>query len=401
MAFLGLSGDALTFLGGVAEGASKEIDRQLDRQQEAIKAASSAAIRARLAARKKYDTDIENMTKEIRPLLSQYNLPNVAALMALPEPQRKEIVGKLATIDGKDNRAKFFSAIKEFEGKTNLTEAELINSLVPAYKEAEIDYSGLVPRTAVDVLFGFDPKDELASRVKLGTGATRPDVTRRDLSSFQQGLSRKGKIKVFADDAKDVDNFRRAFTKDIFARLGGKGVEGIDGIYRPESGKEADLTLATTYVNLLIPQYNEIVRKLQIDEGLSLIEAQNRARSIAANNINSRYKMEDIAGNQNKIKSILNNAALQNPDALAQNSYMSLLKGNASDKVSLMSLLTYNENRYSNKFSKNENIGTDFHQEVEGELRERLTALNYSEEEIRNILKVFGIRIKPYITGGN
>ncbi len=401
MAFLGLSGDALTFLGGVAEGASKEIDRQLDRQQEAIKAASSAAIRARLAARKKYDTDIENMTKEIRPLLSQYNLPNVAALMALPEPQRKEIVGKLATIDGKDNRAKFFSAIKEFEGKTDLTEAELINSLVPAYKEAEMDYSGLVPRTAVDVLFGFDPKDELASRVKLGTGATRPDVTRRDLSSFQQGLSRKGKIKVFAEDAKDVDNFRRAFTKDIFARLGGKGVEDVRGIYRPESGKEADLTLATTYVNLLIPQYNEIVRKLQIDEGLSLIEAQNRARSIAANNINSRYKMEDIAGNQNKIKSILNNAALQNPDALAQNSYMSLLKGNASDKVSLMSLLTYNENRYSNKFSKNENIGTDFHNEVEGELRERLTALNYSEKEIRNILKVFGIRIKPYITGGN
>ena len=89
MAFLGLSGDALTFLGGVAEGASKEIDRQLDRQQEAIKAASSAAIRARLAARKKYDTDIENMTKEIRPLVSQYNLPNVASLMALPEPQRK------------------------------------------------------------------------------------------------------------------------------------------------------------------------------------------------------------------------------------------------------------------------------------------------------------------------
>ena len=132
-----------------------------------------------------------------------------------------------------------------------------------------------------------------------------------------------------------------------------------------------------------------------------MIEAQNRARSIAANNINSRYKMEDIAGNQNKIKSILNNAALQNPDALAQNSYMSLLKGNASDKVSLMSLLTYNENRYSNKFSKNENIGTDFHQEVEGELRERLTALNYSEEEISRIMKVFTIRIKPYVTGGN
>ena len=41
MAFLGLSGDALTFLGGVATGASKEIDRQLERQQEAIKEASS------------------------------------------------------------------------------------------------------------------------------------------------------------------------------------------------------------------------------------------------------------------------------------------------------------------------------------------------------------------------
>jgi len=401
MAFLGLSGDTLTFLGGVAEGVSKTLDRQIEQQQAAIKEASSTAIRARLAARKKYDSDIEAITKEIKPLLSQYNLPNVAALMALPEPQRKEIVSKLATIDGKDNRGKFFKAIKEFEGRTDLTESELINSLVPAYKEAEIDYSGLVPKTFADVIFGQDPSDRLASRVKLGTGDLRPSVDRQDLSSYQQGLSRKGKIKVFADDAKDVDNFRKAFTKDIFARLGGKGVEDLAGVFRPEAGKEADLALSTTYVNLLVPQYNQMVRKLQIDEGLSLIDAQTKARSIVANNINAKYNIDDVVGNQNKIKSILNNVALQNPDSLAQNSYLSLLKGSSNEKTSLLSILEYSENRFSTKYANNESIGTDFFTEVEGEILQRLNELNYSNEEIKKIMKVFTIRIKPYVTGGN
>ncbi len=401
MAFLGLSGSTLTFLGGVAEGVSKTLDKQIDAQQAAIREASSTAIRARLASRKKYDSNIEKITKEIKPLLSQYNLPNVASLMALPEPQRKEIVSKLATIDGKDNRAKFFKAMKEFEGKTDLTESELINSLVPAYKESEIDYAGLVPKTFADVIFGQDPSDRLASRVKLGTGDLRPSVDRKDLTAYQQGLTRKGSIKVFAEDAKDVNNFRTAFIKDIFTRMGGKGVEDIGGGFRPEAGKEADLALSTTYVNLLIPQYNEMVRKLQIDEGLSLIDSQTKARSIVANNINSRYKIDDVAGNQNKIKSILNSAALQNPSALSQNSYLSILKGSSSDKVSLLGLLNYNENRFSTKYSKNESMGTDFRNEVEGELRERLGALNYSEDEIRNVLKVFFIRVRPYVTGGS
>lgn len=401
MAFLGLSGSALTFLGGVAEGASKELDRQISAQQEAIKAASSAAIRQRLANRKKYDDSIEEMKKEIQPLLSQYNIPNVAALMSLPQKQRSQIVSKLATIDGKDNRAKFFKAMDEFKGKTDLTESDLINALVPAYKEAKMNYSDLVPKTFADVLFGFDPKDELESRVKAGAGDLRPSVERKDLTPFQQGLSRKGKIKVFAEDAKDLNNFRSTFIKDIFSRMGGKAVETQFGVFRPESGKEADLTLAQTYVDLVTPQYNEMVRKLQIDQNLSVVEAQTKARSIVANNINAKYKIDDTAGNANKIKAILNQVALQNPDALSQNSYLPLLKGQPSDKVGLMQLLQYNENRYATKFSNNQSIGTDFHQEVEGEIRERLSALGYSEAEIKQIMIKFSSRIRPYVTGGN
>jgi len=388
MAFLGLSGSALTFLGGVAEGASKELDRQISTQQEAIKAASSAAIRQRLANRKKYDDSIEEMKKEIQPLLSQYNIPNVAALMSLPPAQRNQIVSSLATIDGKDNRAKFFKALDEFKGKTDLTESELINALVPAYKEAKMDYSDLVPKTAADVLFGQDPKDLLETK-------------RKDLTPFQQGLSREGKIKVFAEDAKDLNNFRSTFIKDIFSRMGGKAVETQFGVFRPESGKEADLTLAQTYVDLVTPQYNEMVRKLQIDQNLSVVEAQTKARSIVANNINAKYKIDDTAGNANKIKAILNQVALQNPDALSQNSYLPLLKGQPSDKVGLMQLLQYNENRYATKFSNNQSIGTDFHQEVEGEIRERLSALGYSEAEIKQIMIKFSSRIRPYVTGGN
>jgi hypothetical protein len=78
-----------------------------------------------------------------------------------------------------------------------------------------------------------------------------------------------------------------------------------------------------------------------------------------------------------------------------------LLKGQPSDKVGLMQLLQYNENRYATKFSNNQSIGTDFHNEVEGELRERLMDLNYSEEDIRKILRTFRGRVRHYVTGGN
>jgi Holliday junction resolvasome RuvABC DNA-binding subunit len=66
-----------------------------------------------------------------------------------------------------------------------------------------------------------------------------------------------------------------------------------------------------------------------------------------------------------------------------------------------MQLLQYNENRYATKFSNNQSIGTDFHQEVEGEIRERLSALGYSEAEIKQIMIKFSSRIRPYVTGGN
>jgi len=390
MAFLGLSGSALTFLGGVAQGASKELDRQIEAQQEAIKAASSAAIRQRLANRKKYDDSIEEMKKEIQPLLSQYNIPNVAALMSLPQAQRNKIVSSLATIDGKDNRAKFFKALDEFKGKTDLTESELINALVPAYKEAKMDYSDLVPKTAADVLFGQDPKNLLETRIKAGVGNLRPSVERKDLTPFQQGLSREGKIKVFAEDAKDLSLFRKSFTKNIFTRMGGKAVETQFGVFRAAEGKDADLTLAESFVSkTLVPIYNNKVRELQIDENLSLIEAQTKAQSMITNQINSQLSVDDTAGNAAKIREQMGVKPISIPDT-----YDGLFQ--EKDKVALSGLLALQENRFAEKFGKGQRIGPEFYNEAEGDIRERLLTLGYDEKQIKDILSVFRKKIRKY-----
>ena len=396
MAFLGLSGDTLTFLGGVAEGTSKTLSRQIAAQQEAIKEASSTMIRARLAGRKKYDSDVEEMTKEIKPLLSQYNLPNVAALMALPTAQRTKIVSQLAAIDGKDDRGKFFKAIKEFDGKTDLTESELINSLIPAYKESKMDYSNLIPKTFSDVLFGFDPADKLTTRVKAGAGDIRADVSRTDLTPYEQGLNRQGKIKVLSEDAKDVNNFKKTLAKSLFIRVGGKGVDTIGGGYRADSGMETDLELATSYAELVSGSYNAIVKKYQIDEGLSLIEAQNKARKVVFDNVNSQYNIDDPAGNITKLRGLMDQKALSNTTNFS--GFMPLLKGNASEKLAVNSVLFYSVDRFKNKAANNQSIGPAFFTEVVGDIRESLIQSGYNQDEIKTIIAQFSKEIKKYTT---
>jgi len=396
MAFLGLSGDTLTFLGGVAKGTSKTLSRQISAQQDAIKEASSTMIRARLAGRKKYDTNIEDITKEIKPLLAQYNINDVASLMAMPVTQRNLVLKKLATVDTKDERSKFFKTLNQFKDKTDLTESQLINSLVPAYKESKMNYEGLVPKTLTDVLFNQDPSDQVERRVSSNVGAEKTSVDRTDLTPYEQGLNRKGKIKVLSEDAKDVSNFKKTLAKSLFIRVGGKTVDTIGGGYRPASGMEADLELATSYAELVSGNYNTYVRKYQIDEGLSLIDAQNKARKLVFDNVNTQYNIDDPEGNINKLRDVMNQKALSNTTNFS--GFMPLLKGNASEKLSVNSVLFYSVDRFKTKAADNQRIGPAFYTEVVGDIRESLIQSGYNEDEIKTIIDQFSKEIKKYTT---
>tara|TARA_R110000782_G_scaffold157162_1_gene249398 strand:+ start:731 stop:1921 length:1191 start_codon:yes stop_codon:yes gene_type:complete len=390
MAFLGLSGDALTFLGGVATGASKEIDKQLERQQEAIKEASSTAIRARLAGRKKYDNNIAEMTKAIKPLLAQYNISNVAQLMNMPELQRNKIVSSLASIGGKDERGTFFKALKEFDGKTPLTSSELISSLVPAYTESKIDYSGLIPNTAVDVLFGTKPSDKLERRITAGAGALRTKTPTIDLSPYEGELNLEGKIRTFSKDAGDVTSTAKTFSNTLFESLGGKTTLE-NGVYRDVGGQEGDRELANRYSLTLGNAYAKRVRTLQITKKLSVEEAEAQAKLDIQSYLSNSFTISDPASNRKTMLQFTKSTMKQgmNPNQ----GYDKVIKG---DKKSTTILgIDYLEKEIQGRDRNSEAITRDVKNEYVNKIGKILRSQGtYSETEIDKVIELFLARIK-------
>lgn len=395
MAFLGLSGDALTFLGGVATGASKEIDKQLERQQEAIKEASSTAIRARLAGRKKYDNNIAEMTKAIKPLLAQYNISNVAQLMNMPETQRNKIVSSLASIGGKDERGTFFKALKEFDGKTPLTSSELVASLVPAYTESKIDYSGLIPNTAVDVLFGTKPSDQLEQRIRAGTGDLRTKTPTIDLSQYTGELTQEGKIRAFSKDASDVTSTAKTFSNTLFQSMGGK-TKLENGVYRDVGGQEGDRELANRYSLTLGNAYAKRVRTLQITKKLSVEEAEAQAKLDIQSYLNDSFTINDPASNRKIMLQFTKSDIKQgvNPNQ----GYGKVIKGDK--KATTILGIDFLEKEIKVRDSNNEAITREVKNEYVSKLDKILRSQNiYSEPEIDKIIELFLARINKYLSG--
>ena len=395
MAFLGLSGDALTFLGGVATGASKEIDKQLERQQEAIKEASSTAIRARLAGRKKYDNNIAEMTKAIKALLAQYNISNVAQLMNMPETQRNKIVSSLASIGGNDERGTFFKALKEFDGKTPLTSSELVASLVPAYTESKIDYSGLIPNTAVDVLFGTKPSDQLEQRIRAGTGDLRTKTPTIDLSQYTGELTLEGKIRAFSKDASDVTSTAKTFSNTLFESLGGK-TNLVDGVYRDVGGQEGDRELSNRFSLTLGNAYAKRVRTLQITKKLSLEEAEAQAKLDIQSYLSSSFTISDPASNRKTMLELTKSTIKQgvNPNQ----GYGNVIKGDK--KATTILGIDFLEKEIKSRDSNNEAITREVKNEYVSKLDKILRSQNiYSEPEIDKIIELFLARINKYLSG--
>jgi len=290
--------DFLDFLGGVAEGASKTLDQQMEAQKEAIAQSSSAAIRSRLAKRQKHLEKVNAVKEEVLPLLNAYNIEDVAYLMKLPAAERKELLKKFQPIQGKKARGDLFKGIKQFQEKIpNITPSKLINSLIPAYKESELDVSGLIPRTFADVLFDIDPSEKLARAIKRGTpDDTTIDTTDRiaGLSGVTDyyGLSKQGKILAYTQPAKDTyRTSQKTFLPLLHSYLGGTGTYNEDlQRYVPTDAKDKYFQLAEQVNRIFTPKYNELVRELQLQNPMDgLIGAQEKAKLRISSVLNEQF----------------------------------------------------------------------------------------------------------------
>ena len=276
--------DFLDFFGGVAEGASKTLDQQIEAQKEAIKESSSALIRARLKNRNSHLEKVNDVKKEVLPLLNEFNIEDVAYLMSQTPDTRKYLIKQFRAVPKKD-RGQLFSGLKEFQKKVpNITAKKLIDSLVPAYFESQIDTTGLVPKTFADVLFGFDPSDKLKSAIKRGAPADESLGTGQtiDLSvAADRGLTDKGKILAYTKGAKDSNRFQQSsLIKQLHRMQGGAGeYSEEDQRYRPESENDGLISTATAVSNILIEKYNVRVRELQLDPSIGLEQAQAMAKT--------------------------------------------------------------------------------------------------------------------------
>ena len=221
--------------------------------------------------------------------------------MKLPTAERKELLKKFQPIQGKDARSKLFKGLKQFQEKIpNITPSKLINSLIPAYKESELDVSGLIPKTFADVLFDTDPSEKLTKAIKRGTpDDTTIDTTDRiaglgGVTDFY-GLSKQGKILAYTQPAKDTYRAsQKTFLPLIHSYLGGTGTfnENLQR-YVPTDAKDKYFQLAEQVNRIITPEYNRIVRDLQLQNPTDgLIGAQEKAKLMLSSSLNKQFFLE-------------------------------------------------------------------------------------------------------------
>jgi hypothetical protein len=312
--------------------------------------------------------------------------------MKMPVNQRNLVVKQLATVDGKDARSTFFKTLNQFKNTTALTESELINSLVPAYKESKMNFKGLVPRTFADVLFDQDPSNQLESRVKLNVGADRNNVNRTDLSSYNNRLNVEGKIKIFSKDASDMVGYTKNLQATIFAFMGGTKVQNMAGGFRDEELKQGDLLVAGNLARLYAPLYNRRVRELQVVKEMSLKEAESFAKSEFASSLANKFSSDDYTGNNVKIRAMTGQILKTIMDVGNTQEYK-FLKGDARVKTSINLQLLGVEKMIYDRMKENTLIPDTFYNAMKSRVRKILSVAGYNEEQIIVVQKEFAKRV--------
>mgnify|MGYP003109555568 CR=1 FL=1 len=255
-------GNLINFLGGVAEGASKEIARQQANMDDIVKTASTVIINDRLATRKRKQKRMMELGTQY-DFLKNKGLDSRSIKLVLEQGLFEDIV----TLSKKRNMTpeKLKSSINIVSGNDiPIDKSSLLNYLTKDIIDA--DLTNLSVTSGVDTMGALGIKRPLGQQIATRVGVIAPskatDVDPK-ISGVTGGLSERAKMLLDKSSKMSTAAFRRLATQVLVERAGGKVnfVPNDSGGYtlRTQGIQQGDVVKAQQRASDLSQQYNKIV----------------------------------------------------------------------------------------------------------------------------------------------
>lgn len=166
MGLFGLSNNAVSFLGGVAEGVEKQIEKDQAYTNDLVRDSASMVIKARLDSKERRRERVGEYSKEMSRLVAiGYGKQESAGIVS--QGLTNDYL-KLAKTTPRDKLSTLYKVTSKYQGETPLSIADLSEAIAGKYEQPTIDLSGIPKRGTFLSAIGLegDPSQKIKERVQ-------------------------------------------------------------------------------------------------------------------------------------------------------------------------------------------------------------------------------------------
>lgn len=171
MGLFGLSNNAVSFLGGVAEGVEKQIEKDQAYTNDLVRDSASMVIKARLDSKERRRERVGEYSKEMSQLVAiGYGKQESASIVS--QGLTNDYI-KLAKTTPKDKLNTLYKVTSKYEGETPLSIADLSEAIAGKYEQPTIDLAGIPKRKTFLSAIGLEA--DTSERIKERVQSLSPD----------------------------------------------------------------------------------------------------------------------------------------------------------------------------------------------------------------------------------
>ena len=265
MGLFGLSNNAVSFLGGVAEGVEKQIEKDQAYTNDLVRDSASMVIKARLDSKERRRERVGEYSKEMSQLVAiGYGKQESAGIVS--QGLTNDYL-KLAKTTPRDKLSTLYKVTSKYQGETPLSIADLSEAIAGKYQQPTIDLSGIPKRGTFLSAIGLegDPSQKIKERVQ----SLSPDdkASEIDFDSLAGALS--GEATSIAQEklrskTGEISNTYASgeFTNALNMIAGGKAFIDSSGRQRFSLDKNEDAQTAMLQSSQFLSEFSK-----RVDEG--------------------------------------------------------------------------------------------------------------------------------------
>jgi len=292
MGLFGLSNNAVSFLGGVAEGVEKQIEKDQAYTNDLVRDSASMVIKARLDSKERRRERVGEYSKEMSQLVAiGYGKQEAAGIVS--QGLTNDFI-KLAKTTPKDKLNTLYKVTSKYEGETPLSIADLSEAIAGKYTQPTIDLAGIPKRKTFLSAIGLEA--DTSERIKERVQSLSPDdkASEIDFDALAGALSGEAtsiaQEKLRSKTGEITNTFAsNEFTNALNMLYGGKSFIDSSGRQRFSLDKNEDAQKAMLESSKYLKEFSQ-----RVDAG--------EDRQKVYNDILNRILNRQILKNNNKNK---------------------------------------------------------------------------------------------------